>query len=234
MVFYLCRMCQCGLIRSNIGILIPHASSTSVYSCLMPDQHRYTHASCVLNIGILMPHAASTSVYSCLIPPQHRYTHASCLLAIEMHVPQDFMPLSVFLWNDLADPIFVGVLLAGFRRRANSFLLALAAHLLSVFNWFSHSLSCCWLVLWGSGLKMIEFSHSLSCCWLVLWGSGLKMIEFSHSLSCCWLVLWGSGLKMIEPCLLLTPHGLALPTFANNNNTISRESRIRRWDGHKI
>ena len=35
-----------------------------------------------------------------------------------------FVPLSVSLWNDLSDPVFDGVGLAGFKSRANSFLLA--------------------------------------------------------------------------------------------------------------
>ena len=35
-----------------------------------------------------------------------------------------FVPLPVSLWNDLADPVFSGVGLAGFKSRANVFLLA--------------------------------------------------------------------------------------------------------------
>ena len=35
-----------------------------------------------------------------------------------------FVPFSVSLWNDLCDPVFDGVGLAGFKSRANSFLLA--------------------------------------------------------------------------------------------------------------
>ena len=35
-----------------------------------------------------------------------------------------FIPLSVSLWNDLSDPIFDGVGLAGFKNRAIAFLLA--------------------------------------------------------------------------------------------------------------
>ena len=35
-----------------------------------------------------------------------------------------FIPLSVSLWNDLANPVFDGVGLAGFKSRANAFLLA--------------------------------------------------------------------------------------------------------------
>ena len=37
---------------------------------------------------------------------------------------RSFMPLSVTLWNDLSDPVFDGVGLAGFKSRANAFLLA--------------------------------------------------------------------------------------------------------------
>ena len=35
-----------------------------------------------------------------------------------------FIPLPVSLWNDLANPVFEGVGLAGFKSRANAFLLA--------------------------------------------------------------------------------------------------------------
>ena len=37
---------------------------------------------------------------------------------------RSFVPLSVSLWNDLSDPVFEGVVLAGFKSRANAFLLA--------------------------------------------------------------------------------------------------------------
>ena len=35
-----------------------------------------------------------------------------------------FIPLSVSLWNDLVEPVFDGVGLAGFKSRSNAFLLA--------------------------------------------------------------------------------------------------------------
>ena len=37
---------------------------------------------------------------------------------------RSFVPLSVSLWNDFSDPVFDGVGLAGFKSRANAFLLA--------------------------------------------------------------------------------------------------------------
>ena len=38
-----------------------------------------------------------------------------------------FVSLSVSLWDDLGDPLFDGVGLAGFKNRANAFLLAQSA-----------------------------------------------------------------------------------------------------------
>ena len=53
------------------------------------------------------------------------------------------------LWYDLADPVFDGVGLAGFKSRANVFFIILSYYSLL----FSLSLlSVDWLVLWGWGL----------------------------------------------------------------------------------
>ena len=53
----------------------------------------------------------------------HRYTYAPPRCRTSQH-RWTFVPLSVSLWNDLADPVFDGVGLAGFKSRANAFLLA--------------------------------------------------------------------------------------------------------------
>ena len=52
----------------------------------------------------------------------HRYTYAPprCRTA---QCRRTFIVQSVSLWNDLGDPVFDGVGLAGFRSRANAFLL---------------------------------------------------------------------------------------------------------------
>ena len=53
----------------------------------------------------------------------HQYTYARpCSRTSQYH--RTFIPLSVSLWNDLADPLFDGVGLVGFKSRANSLLLA--------------------------------------------------------------------------------------------------------------
>ena len=54
-----------------------------------------------------------------------RYTYVCTAMLQNLAVQQDFYsPLSVSLWNNFANPVFDGVGLAGFKTRANVFLLA--------------------------------------------------------------------------------------------------------------
>ena len=53
----------------------------------------------------------------------HRYTYAPPRCRTSQY-RITFIPLSVYLWNDLVDPVFDGVGLAGFKSRSNAFLLA--------------------------------------------------------------------------------------------------------------
>ena len=53
----------------------------------------------------------------------HWFTYAPPLCRTSQY-RRTFIPLSVSLWNDLSDPVFDGVGLAGFKTRANVFLLA--------------------------------------------------------------------------------------------------------------
>ena len=53
----------------------------------------------------------------------HRYTYAPPRCRTTQY-SRTFIPLSVSLWNDLANPVLDGVGLAGFKSRANAFLLA--------------------------------------------------------------------------------------------------------------
>ena len=63
------------------------------------------------------------------------------------------IPISVSLWNDLADPVFDGVGLAGFKSGANSFLVAEAARSHFIFYYFPLSLLSVYrFVLFGWGL----------------------------------------------------------------------------------
>ena len=53
----------------------------------------------------------------------HRYTYAPPRCRTLQYC-RTFIPLSVSFWNDLVDPVFDGVGLAGFKSRSNAFLLA--------------------------------------------------------------------------------------------------------------
>ena len=53
----------------------------------------------------------------------HRYTYAPPRCRTSQYL-LTFIPLLVCLSNDLCDPVFDGVGLAGFKIRANAFLLA--------------------------------------------------------------------------------------------------------------
>ena len=56
-------------------------------------------------------------------PVVHRYTYTPPRCRTSQY-HMTFVPLSVSLWKDLADPVLDGVGLAGFKSRANAFLLA--------------------------------------------------------------------------------------------------------------
>ena len=53
----------------------------------------------------------------------HRYTYVPPRCR-KLQYSRTFIPFSVSLWNDLANPVFDGVGLAGFKSRANASLLA--------------------------------------------------------------------------------------------------------------
>ena len=93
----------------------------------------------------------------------HRYTYAPPRCRT-LQQSRTFIPLSVSLWNDLANHVFDGVGLAGFKSRANPSLLASAAHIPTiVFYFFSLSLLSLYrLVLWGWGLRTDRVYATLS------------------------------------------------------------------------
>ena len=53
----------------------------------------------------------------------HRFTYVTPRCRTSQY-SRTFIPLSVSLWDDLGDPVFDGVGLAGFKSRVNAFLLA--------------------------------------------------------------------------------------------------------------
>ena len=57
------------------------------------------------------------------VPIAHRYTYAPPRCRTSQY-RRTFIPWSVSLWNDLSDPVFDGLGLAGFKSKVNAFLLA--------------------------------------------------------------------------------------------------------------
>ena len=83
-----------------------------------------------------------------LVAHRHSFSPPRCKTS---QYCRSFVPLSVSLWNDLSDSVFDGVGVAGFKSRANAFLLAWSAlSFLSptVFSFPSFQD----LVVWGWGL----------------------------------------------------------------------------------
>ena len=70
----------------------------------------------------------------------HRYTYAPSRCRTSQY-RRTFFPLTVSIWNDLADPVFDGVALAGFTYRANCFFIGLSCSIPdTAFYYFSLSL----------------------------------------------------------------------------------------------
>ena len=94
-----------------------------------------------------------------------------------------WLPLSVSLWNDLSDPVFDGVGLAGFKSRVNAFLLSLSALSFLSPTLYLFLPSMGWLC--GVGVfGLIEYSHSLPALhsWLRLIIIIIIIIISSHNL----------------------------------------------------
>ena len=68
----------------------------------------------------------------------HRYTYAPPRCRTS-HYHRTFIPLSVSLWNDLVDPVFDGVGLAGFKSMVQCLFVGLVALSFFVFNYFPFS-----------------------------------------------------------------------------------------------
>ena len=96
-----------------------------------------------------------------LVAHRHSFAPPRCRTS---QYRRSFMPLSVSLWNDLSDPVFYGVGLAGFKSRANAFLLARSALSFLSPTVLSFS-SFHGLVVWGCGLwtdKVYSLSPGLA------------------------------------------------------------------------
>ena len=68
-----------------------------------------------------LPYVPAHVTRGALVAHKHSFGTPRCRTS---QYRRSFVPLSVSLWNDLSDHVFDGVGLAGFKSRANAFLLA--------------------------------------------------------------------------------------------------------------
>ena len=78
----------------------------------------------------------------CGVLVAHRYTYAPPRCRTSQY-HRTFVPISVSLWNDLADPVFDGVGLMGFKSRANGFFIGLSCSIPTIVFYYIHFSSSC-------------------------------------------------------------------------------------------
>ena len=74
-----------------------------------------------LSGALPLPYVPARITRGALVIHRHSFAPPRCWTS---QYRRTFVPLSVSLWNDLSDPVFDGVGLAGFKSRANAFLSA--------------------------------------------------------------------------------------------------------------
>ena len=97
---------------------ISHRRSVAVLCMLYKIRCNPLHH---LNGALPGPHVPVWVTRGALVAHLYTYTPARCRT---LQYSRTFIPFSVSLWNDLANPLFDGVGLSGFKSRANAFLLA--------------------------------------------------------------------------------------------------------------
>ena len=74
-----------------------------------------------LSGALPLPYVPARVTRGGLVADRHSFGPPHCRTS---QYRRSFVPLSVSLWNDLTNPVFDGVGQAGFKSRANAFLLA--------------------------------------------------------------------------------------------------------------
>ena len=74
-----------------------------------------------LSGALPLPYVPASVTRGALVAHRHSFAPPRCRT---FQYRRSFVPISVSLRNDLSDPVFDGVGLAGFKSRANAFLLA--------------------------------------------------------------------------------------------------------------
>ena len=107
-----------GATQTTGGVCIAYRRSEAVlrivYKIRCNPMHPLYGALPVLYVSVWVTGGA-------FVEHQYTYTPPRCRTS---EFRMTFIPISVSLWNDLADSVFDGVGLSGFKSRANTFLLA--------------------------------------------------------------------------------------------------------------
>ena len=74
-----------------------------------------------LSCALPLPYVPARVTRGSLVAHRHSFAPSRCRTS---QYRRTFVPLSVSLWNDISDPVFDGVGLAGFKSTTNAFLLA--------------------------------------------------------------------------------------------------------------
>ena len=108
----------CFLAGGMLDCDLAHRRSVSVLCMLYKIRCNPTHP---LYGALPVPYVPVRVTRGAVIA--HRYTYAPPRCRTSQY-HRTFIPSSVYLWNDLSDPVFDGVGLAGFKSKVNAFLLA--------------------------------------------------------------------------------------------------------------
>ena len=73
-----------------------------------------------LSGALPMPYVPAHVTHGAFVAHRHSFTPPRCRTS---QYRRTLVPLSLSLWNNLSDPVFDGVGLAGFKSRDNAFLL---------------------------------------------------------------------------------------------------------------
>ena len=76
---------------------------------------------CTLFMVLYLCRMCRCGLHAALIAHRYAYAPPRCRTS---NYSRTIVPLSVFLWNDLGEPVFDGVGLVGFKSRANALFLA--------------------------------------------------------------------------------------------------------------
>ena len=97
---------------------IAHRRSVAVLCMIYKTRCKAMHP---LNGALPGPYVPARVTRGALVTHRNTYAPPRCRTS---QYSRTFIPLSVSLWNDLANPVFDGVELAGFKSRANALLFS--------------------------------------------------------------------------------------------------------------